>query len=226
MDKQRSVTPPPKKAKPSLHPSAGLRRPDTTITICVGTLSNGIWLKSLTDSITDLKTTVAPLVKTTGEVKNSAIPSLIQQVAEIDELVGKVMHGMRALEEQNKNILGTLEAQDKDLTNLEARFKLFEEQTEKTIKAKHLGGGAVPGSDEEEVGGNNEGRDNVKLRNNSLNSFVRAAFYGLMGIEERSEQLKDPILRGYWVPDTSSKTPNDDQLLRDIPVTTTIILGV
>ncbi|KAF8527114.1 hypothetical protein JB92DRAFT_2826403 [Gautieria morchelliformis] len=126
----------------------------------------------------------------TGEVKDSTIPSLIQQVAEIDELVGK--------------------AQDKDLTNLEARSKLFEEQTEKITKAKHLGGGAVPGSDEEEVGGNIEGGDNVKLCNNSLNSFVHAAFYGLMGIEECSEQLKDLILHGYWVPDTSSKTTNDD----------------
>ncbi|KAF8528611.1 hypothetical protein JB92DRAFT_2863479 [Gautieria morchelliformis] len=172
MDKQRSVMPPPKKAKPSLHPSAGLRRPDATITICVGTLSNGICECCSPDSVTDLKTTVAPLVKMTGEVKNSAIPSLIQQVAEIDELVGKVMHDMRALEEQNKNILGMLEAQDKDLTNLEARFKLFEEQTEKTIKAKHFGGGEVPGSDAEEVGGNIEGCDNVKLHNNSLNVSI------------------------------------------------------
>jgi hypothetical protein len=41
---------------------------------------------------------------------------------------------------------------------------------------------------------------------------VHAAFYGPMGIEECSIWLKDPILRGYWVPDMSSKTPMDDQL--------------
>ena len=35
-----------------------------------------------------------------------------------------------------------------------------------------------------------------------------------MGVEERSEKLKDPILRGYWVPDTSSKTPDKDLLFR------------
>ncbi|KAF8509453.1 hypothetical protein JB92DRAFT_2831965 [Gautieria morchelliformis] len=82
---------------------------------------------------------------------HTAIPSLIQQVAEMDGLVGKVA---RASEEDNKNILGTLEAQDKDLTNLEARFKSFEEPSEKITRAKCLGGGEVPGSDEKEVDGN------------------------------------------------------------------------
>jgi hypothetical protein len=62
-----------------------------------------------------------------GQVEDSMILSLTQQVTDIDELAGKVIYDVRALEEQNTNILGTLEVQDQDTTNLEARFKLLEE---------------------------------------------------------------------------------------------------
>ncbi|KAF8461790.1 hypothetical protein JB92DRAFT_3070846 [Gautieria morchelliformis] len=47
---------------------------------------------------------------------------------------------------------------------------------------------------EEEADDDAKGHDNPKQRNNALNNFVRAAFYGLM--------------------DTSSKTPTNDQLFR------------
>ncbi|KAF8508298.1 hypothetical protein JB92DRAFT_2953811 [Gautieria morchelliformis] len=67
---------------------------------------------------------------------------------------------------------------------------------------------------EEEADDDAKGHDNPKQHNNALNNFVCAAFYGLMGVEERSEKLKDPILRGYWVPDMSSKTLTNDQLFR------------
>ncbi|KAF8467522.1 hypothetical protein JB92DRAFT_2838594 [Gautieria morchelliformis] len=124
-------------------------------------------LKSLTDSITDLQTHCVNLGKNDEGSQRT------------DELVGKAMHDVTTLEDQNENMLATLDAKDKDLSNIEVeQFR--------------------PGSDEEEVDGNTEGHDNVKLRNNSLNNFVRAAFYGLMGIEDRSELLKDPSLRGYW----------------------------
>jgi hypothetical protein len=79
---------------------------------------------------------------------------------------------VRALEEQNVNILGTLKAQDQDITNLEARFKLVEEQTTKIMRGKYLGYAAVVASDEEVVEGNTEGHDNSKLRNNSLNVSI------------------------------------------------------
>jgi hypothetical protein len=123
-------------------------------------------LKSLTDSVTDLKTTVATLVKMMGQVEDSMVPSLTQQVTDINELVGKVIYDVRALEEQNINILGTLEAQDQ-ITNLEAQFKLLEEQTMMIMRGKDLGYSAVVASDEEEVEGNTEGHNNSKLRNNS-----------------------------------------------------------
>ena len=55
---------------------------------------------------------MATLVKTMGQVKDSMIPSLTQQVTGIDELVGTVIYDVRVFEEQNVNILGTLEAQD------------------------------------------------------------------------------------------------------------------
>ncbi|KAF8458763.1 hypothetical protein JB92DRAFT_3103308 [Gautieria morchelliformis] len=67
---------------------------------------------------------------------------------------------------------------------------------------------------EEEADDDAKGHDNPKQRNSALSKFVRAAFYGPMGVEERSEKLQDPILRGYWVPDTSSKTPTNDQYFR------------
>jgi hypothetical protein len=129
-------------------------------------------LKSLTDSITDLKTTVAPLVKMMGQVKDSMIPSLTPQVTDIDDLVGKVIYDVRALEKKSVNILGTLEAQDQDTTNLEARFKLLEEQTTKIMRGKYLGDAAVVTSDEEKVEDNTEGYDNSKLRNKSLNVII------------------------------------------------------
>ena len=86
--------------------------PEVPSTAISALLLSSAGLKSLTDSVTDLKTTVATLVKTMGQVKDSMIPSLTQQVTGIDELVGKVIYDVRVLEEQNVNILGTLEAQD------------------------------------------------------------------------------------------------------------------
>jgi hypothetical protein len=105
-----------------------------------------------------------------GQVEDSMILSLTQQVTDIDWLLGKVIYDVRAFEEQNINILDT--AQDQDTTNLEARFKLLEEQTTNIMRGKYLGDAAVMASDEEEVEGNTEDCDNSKLHNNSLNASI------------------------------------------------------
>ncbi|KAF8513522.1 hypothetical protein JB92DRAFT_2923082 [Gautieria morchelliformis] len=77
-------------------------------------------IKALTDSVTDLKTTAMTIGKTVGKLEDSIIPGLTQQIEEVEELVTKLTQDMRALEDENERILGTLNAQDEDLTKLEA----------------------------------------------------------------------------------------------------------
>ncbi|KAF8476260.1 hypothetical protein JB92DRAFT_3051108 [Gautieria morchelliformis] len=127
-------------------------------------------IKALTDSVMDLKTTAMTIGKTVGKLEESIIPGLTQQIEEVEELVTKLTQDMRALEDENERILGTLNAQDEDFTKLEARFNAIEERLSHRSKGRQESDGGTMA--EEEADDDAKGHDNPKQRNNTLNVSV------------------------------------------------------
>lgn len=68
--------------------------------------------QELTDSVTELKTTVGALGKTIEAHKIAVIPALTTQIEEVEELVAQLVEDMKTVQDQNKTLL------EQDLPNL------------------------------------------------------------------------------------------------------------
>ena len=130
-------------------------------------------LKALTDSVTELKTMAGTLERTVTRHEDVLIPTLTSKIEEVEDLVVQVIRDVKLLQEEHKNTLGTLTAQDEDLTALETRLQALEDATlKKARRSNEANDASVLASDGDEGGeerGEVEGHEGSKQRNNALN---------------------------------------------------------
>jgi hypothetical protein len=85
----------------------------------VPSLSNG-GAKALKDTVSQTKSITALLQKSLGQIKSDLIPSIVEDMKNLDSQIDKLTNEVNDLKEENGSILGTLQVQDNDLTILEA----------------------------------------------------------------------------------------------------------
>ena len=74
------------------------------------------------------------LERTVTRHEDVLIPTLTSKIEEVEGLVMQVIQDVKLLQEEHKNTLGTLTAQDEDLTALEARLQVLEDATLKKAR--------------------------------------------------------------------------------------------
>jgi hypothetical protein len=97
--------------------TSDLTSPATSLCTLPGLLNGST--KALKDSVSEIKSITSSLLKCLGHIENDLVPSILEDVKSLELKIEGLINEVNDLKEDNGSMLGTLQAQDEDLTVLE-----------------------------------------------------------------------------------------------------------